>query len=217
LLLSGCIYPCKYSRKDVERALSAPHEGDEEIIYPIHLRPDYMQTCSHFLSQSSPIITPSDYQKPSIAHLPIDLLSLNAPGPINWRFRVPDDKIIEFHDNRVGKKSYTIGKDFGDFLIWRADGIPSYDFACVVDDLLMNISEIVRGEDLLLSTAKQLLLYYALMIEEENIPEFYHCPLLRDSSGKRLAKRNDSQSLKSLAENGYTPTRIMEEYFNYQE
>eukprot|EP01035_Chromulina_nebulosa_P020398 gene20398-26469_t len=196
LLDKGYIYPCPYSRKDVERALSAPNEGDEEMVYPITLRPNYMiNNCNR-------------------NDIPNEVLSLTYPTPINWRFRVPDGLIVRFIDNRCGKQEYITGKDFGDFIIWRSDGYPSYELAVVVDDADMNISEVVRGEDLLLSTARQLLLYYALDLND-NIPQFYHCSLVRDHNGKRLAKRDHDTTVKSLREiHNMTPTDIINKFFS---
>lgn len=118
-----------------------------------------------------------------------------SPGYQNWRFKVPDGHIIRFHDNRTGNHAFEAGKDFGDFLVWRKIGIPSYELAVVVDDAAMNITEVVRGEDLLLSTARQLLLYQALNLTP---PEFYHCPLVCDANGQRLAKQYDSLSIREL-------------------
>jgi glutamyl-tRNA synthetase len=97
---------------------------------------------------------------------------------------------------------FLAGRDFGDFVIWRHDDLPSYQLAVVVDDAAMRITEVVRGEDLLISTARQLLLYRAL---ELTPPTFYHCPLITDESGVRLAKRHDVLSLRSLRANGTTP------------
>ena len=87
------------------------------------------------------------------------------------------------------------GLDFGDFVIWRKDDVPAYQLAVVVDDAAQRITEVVRGADLLRSTFRQLLLYRAL---ELSAPEFCHVPLVTDSSGKRLAKRDDALSLRSL-------------------
>jgi len=89
--------------------------------------------------------------------------------------------------------------------VWRHDGVPSYQLAVVLDDAAMLISEVVRGEDLLLSTARQLLLYRALGLEA---PAFYHCPLLTDQTGRRLAKREDSLSLRALGRQGLSPESI---------
>lgn len=122
-----------------------------------------------------------------------------------WRFRVPDGETISFTDGNLGPQQFTAGKDFGDFVVWRADDIPAYQLACVVDDDAMQITEVVRGADLLVSTARQLLLYRALNLP---IPGFYHCPLMTDESGLRLAKRHDALSLRRLRENGATPAAL---------
>ena len=153
------IYPSPHSRKDVRAALSAPQEGDGtgEVLFPRRLR------------------APADWVEPSDA------------SPLNWRFAVPDGEVITFRDGRVGEVCFRAGEDFGDFLVWRKDGFPSYELATVVDDHSMAITEVVRGEDLLLSTARQILLYRALGWTP---PAFFHCPLVRDAEGHRLAKRN---------------------------
>jgi len=163
----GCIYPCQRSRQDVERALRAPHLEDEraEPIFPLAWRGDCTQ-----------------------AHLYLD------PGRVNWRFQVPDGEQITFLDGRLGMKAYTAGIDFGDFIIWRKDGVPAYELAVVADDYAMRISEVVRGEDLLLSTARQILLYRAL---NRPIPQFFHVPLVLDEKGQRLSKRLQALSMTS--------------------
>ena len=170
---TGFIYPCNKSRKDVQNALSAPHDNGSETIFPIELRPSN--------------ISLDDYK---------------TPGETNWRFKVPDGEEISFLDNNFGNQSFTSGKDFGDFLVWRKDGFPSYELAVVADDHAMNITEVVRGKDLLLSTARQILLYKALGWE---IPDFYHCELLTDENGQRLAKRHKSLSLREIHFNNQWP------------
>lgn len=161
----GVIYPCGKSRKDVQSALSAPHGEDKEQIFPIDLRPP----------ESIPLA--------------------DLPGETNWRFRVPEFKKISFEDKNLGKHTYTTLKDFGDFLVWRKDGFPSYELAVVADDHAMKISEVVRGEDLLLSTARQILIYNVLGWKT---PDYYHCELVKDENGERLAKRNKALSIRSL-------------------
>jgi glutamyl/glutaminyl-tRNA synthetase len=81
---------------------------------------------------------------------------------VNYRFRVPGGEAIAFEDGNFGAQSFTAGRDLGDFLVWRKDGVPSYQLACVVDDAAMGITEVVRGRDLLKSTARQMLLQRAL-------------------------------------------------------
>ena len=168
------IYPSPHSRKDVAQALSAPHEGDREAIFPIELRP-------------------------------ADWAEVDAPGVVNWRFRVPDGERITFEDENYGSQSFVAGEDFGDFIVWRRDGLASYELAVVTDDHAMQISEVVRGEDLLLSTAKQILLYRTL---GWGAPKFYHCSLVRDEMGRRLAKRDGARSLRFLRSQGTTPEDI---------
>jgi glutamyl-tRNA synthetase len=119
-----------------------------------------------------------------------------------WRFRVPDGETVAFTDGQLGEQRFVTGRDFGDFVVWRNDDVPAYQLACVADDAAMRITEVVRGQDLLLSTARQLLLYRAL---ELTAPEFFHCPLMQDENGQRLAKRSASLSLRTLRERGATP------------
>jgi glutamyl/glutaminyl-tRNA synthetase len=178
----GWVYPCRCSRQDVLRALHAPHQGDDEPIYP--------GTCRPAVHGSSPASLP-----PAQTHL----------ERINWRFRVPDGETAEFVDQRYGPQKFTAGVDFGDFVVWRHDDIPAYHLAVVVDDAAMQITEVVRGADLLASTARQLLLYRALDLA---VPEFAHCPLVTDNTGQRLAKRTEALSLQSLRQAGAIPSEL---------
>jgi glutamyl/glutaminyl-tRNA synthetase len=122
-----------------------------------------------------------------------------------WRFRVPNGETIGFTDAHLGPQSFVAGRDFGDFVVWRNDDVPSYQLACVVDDAKMRITEVVRGADLLTSTARQLLLYRALGLTP---PTFYHCALMTDERGQRLAKRHDALSLRALRATGKTPAEL---------
>ena len=180
---SGVIYPSKLSRKDVERALSAPHlDADTEPVFPTHLRP-----------------RPEER-----------IQDLTTPFGFNWRFQVPDGRVVAFTDNNLGYHEYTCGVDFGDFVVYRSDGICAYELAVVVDDHAMGVTEVVRGADLLLSTARQLLVYEALGLAP---PEFYHCTLVTDSQGKRLAKRDDSKSLRAFRDEGAVPSDLLKTLF----
>lgn len=169
----GLVYPCTCSRQDVLRALQAPHAGEDEPVYPGTCRP---KSTKEALTK------------------PLRL--------VNWRFQVPDGEGISFVDGACGMQTFVAGKDFGDFVVWRHDNTPSYQLAVVVDDAAMRITEVVRGADLLRSTARQLLLYRALCLAA---PAFYHCPLVTDAAGVRLAKRHDALSLRRLREAGSTP------------
>lgn len=128
---------------------------------------------------------------------------------INWRFRIPDETPITFTDLNCGTQTFTPNKDLGDFLVWRKEGMPAYELAVVVDDHLMNITEVVRGQDLLTSTARQLLLYKTL---DWTPPDFYHCPLIKDEQGNRLAKRSDSLALRTLFEQGLSAENIHKQF-----
>lgn len=182
LLRAGFLYPCRCSRKDLATAAAAPHENADD-------EPNYPGTCR-------PLAPP-----------PHERNLAQPPHGTNWRFRVPDGEVIHFHDRHFGPQRFTAGTDFGDFLVWRRDGVPSYQLACVADDSAMRITEVVRGADLLKSTARQLLLYRALDLQP---PEWFHCPLLTDTTGERLAKRHDAQSLRALREQGHSPRDVIE-------
>jgi glutamyl-tRNA synthetase len=130
---------------------------------------------------------------------------LEAGTRASWRFRVPDGEEIFFADQARGPQTFVAGKDFGDFVVWRHDDFPSYQLAVVVDDNAMRITEVVRGADLLLSTARQLLVYRALRL---SAPGFYHCDLITDQSGVRLAKRHDALSLRTLRHRGADPAAL---------
>ena len=126
-------------------------------------------------------------------------MEFEKPEGPNWRFRVPDGEVIGFLDGNYGPIRRTALRDFGDFLLWNRENLPAYELAVVVDDLAMGITEIVRGEDLLTSTARQILIYRALGGAP---PSFFHCPLVHDKNGRRLAKRDGSLSFRALRERG---------------
>jgi glutamyl/glutaminyl-tRNA synthetase len=134
------------------------------------------------------------------------LAAVDTPSGANWRFRVPEGEAIEFEDGRFGPQRFVAGHDFGDFLVWRRDDLPSYQLAVVVDDAAMRITEVVRGADLLKSTARQILLARALGGPS---PAWYHCDLLLDERGQRLAKRHDALSLHRLREQGEKPQELL--------
>lgn len=173
----GCIYPCSCSRKDLANAATAPNEVDDEPIYPGRCREKVVQAGSY-----------------------------ENPQGVNWRFLVRDGETISFNDLRQGEQSYVAGHDFGDFIVWRRDDVPAYQLAVVSDDAAMQITEIVRGADLLKSTARQLLLIRALQLP---VPSYFHCDLVRDAAGVRLAKRHDALSLRALREQGRTPQDVL--------
>lgn len=178
LRASGLIYPCDLSRADVARALAAPHaEDDAEPVFPAALRP-----------------APGTGRERA------------EPDGINWRFRVPDGETVGFEDALQGPRSFVAGRDFGDFLVWRRDGLPSYELAVVADDHAMGVTEVVRGADLLLSTARQILLYRALGWPA---PGWAHAPLVMGADGRRLAKRSAGLAIRELRKKGRTPEEVL--------
>jgi glutamyl-tRNA synthetase len=189
LYAAGLIFPCHRSRRDVVEAAGAPHEsaagglGDanDEPVYPVSFRP------------------------PPGAPLP----PLGAPVACNWRFRVPTGETIAFIDGHHGPQQAVAGRDFGDFLVWRKDDTPSYQLACAVDDAEMGITEVVRGDDLIKSTFRQILLLRALGAVP---PAYFHCPLMLDEKGNRFAKRHDALSLRTLRAQGVSPESIIQKF-----
>ncbi len=179
---AGLIFPCQHSRRELaEASVSAPHEGaaGDEPLYPPAFRPA----------------------------LGAPLPPLDAAGwALNWRFRVPDGEVLAFDDGLCGPQAATAGRDFGDFLVWRKDGVPSYQLACAVDDAELAITEVVRGADLIRSTFRQLLVIRALGYEA---PAYCHCALVLDAQGERLAKRHDALALRTLRAQGCTPAEVL--------
>lgn len=186
----GAIYACTCSRKDVAQAGGAPNEGDDEPMYPGTCRPE----------RSTGRVEPRSTGQPRAAVPPC-----SQPAGVNWRFRVPDGEKICFSDLHLGPQSVIAGRDFGDFIVWRRDDVPAYQLAVVVDDAAMRITEVVRGADLLKSTARQILVNRALGLQ---IPAFYHCDLVRDDHGIRLAKRHDALGIRRLRQLGWTPQQV---------
>jgi glutamyl-tRNA synthetase len=165
-------------RKDLERALSAPHEHEEDDELP------YPGTCRGRLAQAS---------------------QWESPAGVSWRFKVPEGETVSFTDLNFGARQFTAGGDFSDFLVWRRDDVPAYQLAVVADDEAMRITEVVRGADLLKSTARQILLIRALGLAQ---PQYFHCPLMLDDKNVRLAKRHDALSLRALRARGADPAEL---------
>jgi glutamyl-tRNA synthetase len=186
LLTAGLAYPCTCSRKDLAQSIHAPHEDTDD-------EPVYNGRCRNGRSRNA---------EPQTTLTP----------QTNYRFRIPTNDPVTFTDLNAGPQTFSPGTDFGDFLLWRKalspdqpDGLPSYQLACVVDDALTNITEVVRGRDLLKSTARQILLQRALGY---TTPAYFHTDLMRDATGVRLAKRHDALALRTLRDQGLTPADI---------
>jgi glutamyl-tRNA synthetase len=178
LVDNGLIYPCYCSRAEIARAASAP-QGDEGPRYP--------GTC-RYLTQAQRRQHEANNRRPSL------------------RFRVDDERTVSFTDLLVGPVEQQIQQAVGDFIVCRSDGIFAYQLAVVVDDALMHINQVVRGADLLQSTARQILLFEALGF---TVPTFAHVPLLLDEQGKRFSKRIQSAGLEPLRSAGTLPAQVV--------
>ncbi|HXD89281.1 MAG TPA: tRNA glutamyl-Q(34) synthetase GluQRS [Urbifossiella sp.] len=160
------VYPCTCTRTDIAAAASAPHAEHEGPVYP--------GTCA--------------YRRAADAGI------LEAAGrPFAWRFRVVDSP--SFHDRFLGPVHIDLRQTGGDFVVWKSAGTPAYQLAVVVDDAAMGITEVIRGDDLIPSTPRQLLLGRALGY---TAPSFAHVPLVVGEDGRRLAKRHGDTRLSSL-------------------
>ncbi len=188
LIAGGQVFACTCSRKDIQSASAAPHGADEEPLYSGACRPRVAQ--GDFVAAAR--LEPAPWGL--------------APGTrFSLRFRVPAGRLVHFNDGGFGRPTFVAGRDFGDFVLWRHDNVPAYQLAVVADDLAMQITEVVRGADLLVSTARQVLLYEAL---QSAPPAWHHCALVTDAAGQRLAKRSDALSLRALREQGKSPEQV---------
>ncbi|HJQ35286.1 MAG TPA: tRNA glutamyl-Q(34) synthetase GluQRS [Pyrinomonadaceae bacterium] len=189
LVATGHVYPCTCSRRDIARAASAPHEGAALTQAHADDEPMYPGTCRPRAGAAPPVA--------------------ESPAGLNWRFRVDEGEEVVFEDLRQGRQAFVAGRDFGDFAVWRRDDVPAYQLAVTVDDALMRMTEVVRGADLLKSTARQILLQRALGYQT---PAYFHCDLVTDERGERLAKRHESLSLRALRAAGLTPEQVRERF-----
>lgn len=176
----GLIYPCRCTRAEIEAAsLSAPHAGDHELRYPGSCRPAQL--------------APAD-------------AGLLGQADLAWRIRVPDEPVV-YSDRRAGQQRHDVQQEVGDFLVATKLGLPSYQLAVVVDDARQGITQVVRGDDLLSSTPRQLLLYQALGLH--SVPQYTHLPLVVGADGRRLAKRHGDTRIDHYRQLGVSAERII--------
>jgi glutamyl-tRNA synthetase len=175
---SGSVYPCFCSRKDIQSAASAPQAPGDETAYP--------GTCRDLAPAEA-----ARRMEEGRAHA--------------WRFRVDQTRVPPFADRICGLYEAQAGS-IGDFVVRRADGVPAYQLAVVVDDIAMKMTEVVRGEDLLASTVRQLLLYEAFAAPP---PAFAHVPLLLGDDGVRLSKRHRGITLAEMRASGESAESIV--------
>jgi glutamyl-tRNA synthetase len=181
LLSSGAAYYCVCSRKEVEGAASAPHAEDGAAIYPGTCRGRY---------RSIEEARAASGREPAV------------------RFAVPTGEVLTFDDAFAGPQSFDVGRRLGDFVIAKADGTAAYHLATVIDDSAMLVSDVVRGDDLLDSTPRQILLYRALGLADR-VPRYCHLPLVVGPDGRRLAKRHGDTRLAYYRERGVRAARVL--------
>ncbi|QOJ17433.1 MAG: tRNA glutamyl-Q(34) synthetase GluQRS [Phycisphaeraceae bacterium] len=177
LATGGHTFSCDLSRTDIEQAGSAPHAGDHEQPYPRNLRPPHEDS----------------------ARWRVDRLDTN------YRFAVPDGPVT-VHDEFAGDSVHHPSRQVGDFVIWTKRATPAYQLAVVVDDARQGVTDVIRGDDLLPSAARQQLLYEALGLPA---PRWWHLPLVVGRDGRRLAKRHGDTRVAFYREQGVPPERII--------
>jgi glutamyl-tRNA synthetase len=181
LVAGGHAYPCVCSRKEIEAAASAPHAEDGAAVYPGTCRGRF---------ESVEAARQASGRAPAI------------------RFAVPEGRTVRFDDACAGTQSFDVARELGDFVIAKADGTPAYQLAVVVDDAAMGVTDVVRGDDLLDSTPRQILLYEALG-HAGQIPAYCHLPLVVGTDGRRLAKRHGDTRLAFYRDLGVSPERFL--------
>ena len=178
----GLIYPCTCTRKEIERAQSAPHADDHELRYAGTCRP-----------------VPPQIQHDSEHGFLVDSAAA-------WRFRVPESG-VSIRDELLGHCEIDVQREVGDFVVASKQGLPAYQLAVVVDDAAQGVTDVVRGDDLLPSAARQVLLYEALGLTP--LPRYHHLPLVLGPDGRRLAKRHGDTRITSYREAGVEAGRVI--------
>lgn len=187
LAQDGRLFPCRHSRKDLKALAVAPHgggHGPRVSPYPAHLRPD-----------------PGTLSKGWIE----DHLGPCGADDASLRFRV-DGEPVRVEDRFLGQQTERVDQAVGDFVLRRRDGLYAYQLAVVVDDLAMEIDDVVRGVDLMESTARQVQLIRAL---GGTVPNYGHVPLVLNAEGEKLSKRDGGLTLRSLRERGVAPEALV--------
>ena len=180
LVSDGKAYACVCTRREVELAASAPHAEDGAAVYPGTCRGKFKSMReAEMAAGRAPVI----------------------------RFLVPAGE-VRFEDRFRGRVACDPAKGLGDFVIMKADGTAAYQLAVVVDDAEMGVTEVVRGDDLVDSTPRQILLYRALGLEDR-MPRYWHLPLVVGADGRRLAKRHGDTRIARYREREVSVGRVL--------
>ncbi|MEM6553058.1 MAG: tRNA glutamyl-Q(34) synthetase GluQRS [Planctomycetota bacterium] len=181
----GLIYPSRVTRRELAAwsEASAPNEGQAEAVFPAGLRPSNEQL--QCLIDTTPLLASDDFA---------------------WRMRVEPGGVV-FSDERLGEVRVAVAEEVGDFVVATKSGVPAYQLAVVVDDVSQGVTDVIRGRDLLSSTARQMLVMHGLAMEAQQ-PRYWHLTLIRGSDGRRLAKRHGDTRLTAYRQLGVQPDRI---------
>jgi glutamyl-tRNA synthetase len=179
LARQNLVYASALTRKQVEHAASAPHAGESETRFPADLRPDMRNDPDTFRFERM---------------------------DTNYRFIVAEGH-VEVADEFAGHHMFEPARECGDFIVWTRQGVPAYQLAVVVDDTRQGVTDVVRGDDLLPSAARQTLIYRALGTRS---PRWWHLPLVLGDDGRRLAKRHGGGThLQAFRQAGTSPERVV--------
>lgn len=195
---AGLTYLCTCSRKDLQRYAAGAHTGVQSGAHAATLAP----APHHETSEASAPHGNEGTAYPGVCRDADPALQRAYSLGAAVRFRIDAGPLIEFTDEIAGPQRFDLRALSGDFVIRRRDGLWAYQLACAVDDALMGVTHVLRGQDLITSAPRQIALIRALGLRE---PGYAHAPLVLDAAGRRMCKRDGSCSLRQLREAGLTP------------
>jgi glutamyl-tRNA synthetase len=178
LIASGHAYPCWATKEELEELRARQRQNNEKPRYDGRWRPER--------AKAAGLVPPKD-RAPVI------------------RFRTPEEGAVGWHDLVKGPISFP-NKELDDLVILRADGVPTYNFGVVVDDLDMDITHVIRGDDHVNNTPRQIHIFRAL---NKALPEFAHLPMILGADGERLSKRHGAVSVMQYMEEGFLPEALV--------
>ncbi|MGD9688617.1 MAG: tRNA glutamyl-Q(34) synthetase GluQRS [Phycisphaerales bacterium] len=188
LASAGRVYPCDLTRQQIEAAASAPQVGSGEVRFPPELRPlGFRMGCGGHEAGG-------------------EVGRVRFDSARSWRLAV-EPGVVMFEDDFAGPQAIDPSGTIGDFVVWTKRETPAYQLAVVVDDAREGVTHVIRGDDLLDSAARQLLLYRALGLGPE--PQYGHLPLVVGPDGKRLAKRHGDTRVNAYRDAGVPAEAIV--------